>query len=480
MEYGQEKLLNLFNFLRQRTLCDMINRIKHTFRKAHVMNRTDNRKMATEIFYSGLKAVDPYDLVKIYADKIRSTYINGNCNRLIVIGFGKAACPMAMALEDGLGDIIDTGFVITKYGHMERQKTEDGRQKLKIKAFEAGHPLPDENGVKGTEKIIKLLENTDEETFVVCLISGGGSALLVSPYNNIPLVEKQEVTNLLLRAGANINELNTVRKHISKVKGGRLAEIASPAQVISLILSDVIDDKLDVIASGPMSPDTTTYADALKILEKYGVMDQAPKIILKIIQEGAKGLIRETPKEGDKIFNSVENIIIGSSRTALDAAKMKAEELGFHTEIISSGLTGEARDVGKWLAEEVRKRGSAEVQNNKKPLCLISGGETTVTVKGSGRGGRNMELALSFAMDMEGVGGVTLLSAGTDGTDGPTDAAGAIVDGETIKTASSMGIDHEEYLRNNDSYNFFKKSGGLFITGPTGTNVMDIQVIMVE
>jgi hydroxypyruvate reductase/glycerate 2-kinase len=443
------------------------------------MSQTDDRRMTAEIFYAGLKAVDPYDSVKRYAGNIRSAYINGNFSRLLVAGFGKAACPMAKGVADELFDLLDDGIVITKYGHHKREKPEAESQRSIIKVFEAGHPVPDENGVKGTEEIVELLKDADEKTFVVCLISGGGSALLVSPYTGITLAEKQEMTNLLLRAGANINELNTVRKHISKVKGGRLAEIAYPAKIISLILSDVVGDRLDVIASGPTSPDTTTFAYALKVLEKYGLMNKAPKSILEVLKKGVGGLIPETPKEGDRIFNNIENIIIGSNRSALDAVKRKAEELGFHAEIISYELTGEAREVGKWLAEAARKRAGMEAQKNKRPLCLLSGGETTVTVRGSGIGGRNMELALAFAMEIEGIKGITLLSAGTDGTDGPTDAAGAIVDGETVKKLKAAGLDPAEYLANNDSYDFFRKTGELFVTGPTGTNVMDLQIIVI-
>lgn len=442
----------------------------------------NSRKSVFEIFYASLKAADPFDSVKGYTDKIHAVYQSGNFSRFVVIAFGKAAYPMAEAIGDSFGEIIDSGILITKYGHCNSSITplkKDGKRGFsKIKIFEAGHPFPDENGVKGTDEIINLLKDTDEHTLVVCLISGGGSALLVSPYEGITLNEKQAITQLLLNAGADITELNTIRKHLSKVKGGRLTEIAYPSKIFSLILSDVIGDKLDVIASGPTSPDTTTYADALKVLDKYGLIGKTPKIIIEVLRKGAKSLIPETPKEGDKIFNNVENIIIGSNRIALDAAKKKAEELGFNTEIISSDLAGEARYVGKWLAEEVRKRGSAEVQKNKKPVCLISGGETTVIVKGNGLGGRNMELALAFATEIDGIDGITLLSAGTDGTDGPTDAAGAIVDGETVKKARDAGLDPAEYLANNDSYNFFKKIGGLFITGPTETNVMDIQIIL--
>ncbi len=451
-----------------------------------------NTELLIEIFYAGLKAVDPYDAVKLYTDKLLSIYQKGNFKRLILIGFGKASCPMAKAIEDELGDLIVTGIVITKYGHRIRAAEQQSSRAAEnfgtnissfknycstaLKIFEAGHPVPDENGLKATEEVIKLLKDAGEDTLVVCLISGGGSALLVSPYVGISLKEKQEITELLLKAGADIYELNTVRKHISKVKGGRLAEIAYPAKIISLILSDVIGDRLDVIASGPTSPDMTTYSDALKVLEKYQLVDQAPKNIINHLKKGSEGLIPETPKNNNPLFKNVENIIIGSNRKALEAAKQKAEELGLKAEIITSELTGEARDAGRWLARKALNLLSEKCNER---ICIISGGETTVTVKGNGIGGRNMELALAFAMEIEGLEGISLLSAGTDGTDGPTDAAGAIVDGETIKKAKAISMNPLEYLNNNDSYNFFKKIDGLFITGPTGTNVMDIQIVVI-
>lgn len=440
-------------------------------------NITSNR-LVTEIFYASLKAVNPYESVNLYMDRIYFTYKNGKYNRLIVIGFGKAVCRMAKAMEDSLMDLIDIGIVITKYGHGMQGSGVKG-QGVRIKVIEAGHPVPDENGVRGTDEIIKLLKSADKKTLVVCLISGGGSALLVSPCEGISLNDKQKITEILLKAGANIYEINSVRKHLSSVKGGRLAELAFPAKVISLILSDVIGDRLDVIASGTTSLDNTTYDDALKVLERYKLVETTPSNVLETLRKGANGLIPETPKENSKIFEKVENIIIGSNRIALISAKQKAEELGFKAEIISSELTGEARDSGKWLAEKaIELKGSSSKGQGIK--CLISGGETTVTVKGNGFGGRNMELALSFAIKIEGIKGITLLSAGTDGTDGPTDAAGAIVDGQTITKSKAIGLDPEEYLRNNDSYNFFKKIGDFFITGPTGTNVMDIQIAIIN
>ncbi|MEW6417672.1 MAG: glycerate kinase [Nitrospirota bacterium] len=433
------------------------------------------KKLVSEIFDTALRAADPYESVKIYIDRINSAYHSGNYNRLLVTGFGKAACLMTKAVEDNFMALIANGVVITKYGHCDSLCNLS-----KMTVYEAGHPVPDENGLRGTEEILRLLKDADVYTLIVCLISGGGSALLVSPYEGITLSDKQKITELLLKAGANIQELNTVRKHISRVKGGRLAELAYPAWIISLILSDVIGDRLDVIASGPTSPDITIYNEALKVLEKYGLMDICPHSILDVLCSGTKGLIPETPKEGNKIFERVENIIIGSNRIALMSAKEKAKMFGFDVEIISSEVTGEAKEIGKWLAKKAKGFKGSRVQEFKGSMCLISGGETTVTVRGNGLGGRNMELALSFAIEIEGIDGITLLSAGTDGTDGPTDAAGAIVNGETVKKARAIGLNPDEYLKDNDSYNFFKKTDELFITGPTGTNVMDMQIAIIE
>ncbi len=437
------------------------------------MDHGTQKEMATKLYYAALRAADPYGSVERYLERIRYTFRESMCNTFHVVAFGKAACPMAKAVEASLRDLIHTGILITKYGHCDSPYNLS-----KMTVYEAGHPIPDENGVRGTDEIIRLLKNAGERTFILCLISGGGSALLVSPFDGISLNEKRDVTQLLLQGGADIFELNAVRKHISKVKGGRLAEIAYPAKVLSLILSDVVGDRLDIIASGPTSPDKNTYRDAFSVIEKYGITDTAPYPIIKTIQTGIKGLLPETPKEGNMIFENVENLIIGSNKKALEAAREKAGELGFDTVIISSDITGEAKEVGKWLAKK-----AIEVKNKKSSghsVCLISGGETTVTVKGNGLGGRNMELALSFAPEIEGIDGIALLSAGTDGTDGPTDAAGAIVDGKTVLKAKNLGFNPEAYLINNDSYNFFKKIDEFFITGPTGTNVMDIQIIVIE
>ncbi len=432
------------------------------------------RGILSEIFQAALHAVSPYDIVKQYCSHMISPDALNAAGIMKVIGFGKAACPMAQAAEDVFQNRIDHGVIITKYSHCS------GYNFSRIAVHEAGHPLPDENGLKGTEHVMTVVRGSDENTLILCLVSGGGSALLVSPYDGITLSEKQTVTDLLLKSGADIQELNAVRKHLSRVKGGRLAEIAYPATIISLILSDVMGDRVDAIASGPTAPDLSTYDDALFVLHKYDLIDKTPSTVLHTLRKGSDGIIPESPKEGGVVFQKVHNIIIGSNSTALHAARDRVQAIGLKSEIISEKIAGEARDMGVWLASVAREIRKSSKGGNYKRTCLISGGETTVTVRGNGLGGRNMELALAFAIQIEGISGITLLSAGTDGTDGPTDAAGALVDGHTVQMARAFGMDPHRCLDNNDSYSFFKKTGGLFVTGPTGTNVMDIQIILIE
>jgi glycerate 2-kinase len=425
--------------------------------------------LARQIFYAGLSAVDPAKAVEQRLHQVRARFEQGNFERLLVIGFGKASVSMAQASERLLDDLMGSAVIITKYGHA------NGPHAIaKTTVYEAAHPVPDENGAAATRAIVDLVGQADERTLVLCLISGGGSALFVAPYQGLTLGEKQEMTELLLRSGATIGELNGVRKHLSRVKGGRLAEIVYPASIVSLIISDVIGDRLDVIASGPTAPDTSTYADALGVLEKYELSKRCPQAVLSILERGARGQIPETPKQDNHIFTGVQNIVIASNAMALNDAKEKAEELGFHTFVFSSTLQGEAREAAHSLAVQALNT------NLTRPFCLLSGGETTVKVKGTGIGGRNMELALAFALEIEGVAGITLLSAGTDGTDGPTDAAGAVVDGHTIGRATGMGLDAQEYLEDNNSYTFFRSTGDLLMTGPTGTNLMDLQIILAE
>lgn len=446
------------------------------------------KKTVIDIFNGALASVDPYKLTKDRLSSIEYSFIKGGYTKLLLVAFGKASYPMTKAFIDGLPRLVDRGIVITKYDHIPKKGPggiDNHGLSPKIEVFEAGHPLPDENGVNATAKVISLLEVADEKTFIVCLISGGGSALLVSPCETVKLREKQEATSLLLNAGAAIEELNAVRKHLSRIKGGRLAGIAGSSKIASLILSDVIGDPLHVIASGPTSPDETTFRDALKVIDKYGLTVAMPPPIMNVLREGLAGKISETPKKENPFFHNVENIIIGSNRMAMETARTSAQKVGLDVILQSRYVQGEAREVSRKMAlDALAKRGSMKrggsTETKRGQLCIISGGETTVTVKGHGIGGRNMELALAFAIEIEGTTGITLLSAGTDGTDGPTDAAGAVVDGKTISLARQKGLAPEGYLENNDSYTFFKETGDLLFTGPTGTNVMDIQIVLMD
>ncbi len=382
-----------------------------------------------------------------------------------MIAFGKAAVGMARAARESLGPLAQEAMLITKDGHAVGA-TEG------MHVYEAGHPVPDARGVEATRRAIEGIRRARPHTLILTLISGGGSALLVAPADRVALVDKQNLTGALLRRGAAIGELNALRKHLSLVKGGRLAAIASPAPILSLILSDVVGNPLDTIASGPTAPDTTTYRDAQEVLRRYGLYDEAPAPVRSLLEAGIEGRILETPKPGDPLFDRVANQIIGDNDTALDAMRRMLERDGIEAEIIARGWTGEAREMGRALAAR-----AMAAQAGGKPRVLLSGGESTVTVRGSGRGGRNTELALAFAIAADGAEGVSLLSAGTDGTDGPTDAAGAFADGGSVEEGRRAGVDATDCLERNDSYTFFDRTGGLVRTGPTGTNVMDVQIV---
>ncbi|BDV43913.1 hydroxypyruvate reductase [Geotalea uraniireducens] len=423
-----------------------------------------------EIFAAALAAVDPAVAVGREAAVVRERYRSGGFTRLVVVGFGKAAPAMGRAIEEQLGELVSDGLLITRYGH-------GGRPLSRLACAEAGHPLPDAAGVAATRRLQALVAGAAAGTLLVTLISGGGSALLVAPAAGLSLADKLQTTALLLRAGAAIDELNAVRKHLSLVKGGRLAALARPAALSALILSDVIGDRLDVIASGPTAPDPTTYHDALAVLDRYRLTGQVPVAVSAHLSAGAAGRLSETPKPGEPLFAAVSNRIIGSNRLALAAARRRAEQLGYRPVIVSDALAGEAVTAGRWLAEQAR---SFRLGSPGTKLCLLAGGETTVTVTGAGRGGRNMELALAFAREIAGRSGISLLSAGTDGSDGPTDAAGAMADGSTVSRAKALGLDPVACLADNDSYGFFARTGGLFITGPTGTNVMDLQIVLLD
>ena len=383
--------------------------------------------------------------------------------RILVVGAGKASGAMAQALEGVLGDRISAGLVVVKDGYTAPTK--------RIKVLEAGHPIPDERGLRAANEILALARSAGAGDLVIVLISGGGSALTPCPVPPITLEEKQVLTRLLLAAGANINELNAVRKHCSLLKGGRLAQAASPAPVLSLILSDVIGDPLDVIASGPTAPDQTTYRDALSILERFGLRSKAPRAIVDHLERGARGEVPETAKADDPIFGRVQNRVIGNNGLVVEAAVREAEALGFRVSFVTSALRGEAREVAKEFC--------GLATSATPPACVLAGGETTVTVKGTGMGGRCQEFALAAALAIQGMDDVLVLAAGTDGTDGPTDAAGAIADGNTITKAAPRNLDARASLESNDSYRFFSGLGDLITTGPTNTNLLDLYLLLV-
>lgn len=441
------------------------------------------RRMAKTIFLKALSAVNPSiilkDRIRIEKDYLRikidenleKTFNLNTFHKILVVGTGKASNSMALAIEEIFGNRITKGLITTKYGHLLPLK--------KTEIIEAGHPLPDQNGYEGAKKIQNLLKESGPNDLVIFLLSGGGSALLPFPAEGIGLKEKQEVTQLLLDCGADIKEINTIRKHISKMKGGWLAQWAYPSTVIGFILSDVVGDQLDAIGSGPTVPDPTTFGEAWEILKKYDLLNEISPSIQKYLQLGIKGKREETPKPGDAVFEKVYNSLIGSNILALRVAEKEASSLGFNTLILSSSIEGETREAARFhsaIAKEVISSGNPIP----KPACILSGGETTVTIKGNGLGGRNQEFALAGAIEINGIEKVVLLSGGTDGTDGPTDATGAVADHTTVPRAKSMGLDPKAHLENNDAYPFFQKLGDLLITGPTHTNVMDVRILLVD
>jgi len=430
------------------------------------------KKAADRIIEASLNAVDPYQLIRKQIKRKGDTLVISeklqidlsDFERVFLCGAGKGAAPITKAMEELLSDDLDGGDIIVKYEHLANLK--------KINLHEAAHPVPDLNGLKSTEILLNNLDHLTQRDCVFVLLTGGGSALLESLPEDIQLVDLQKLSFVLLKCGATIHEINCIRKHISLIKGGQLARKIHPARCVTLALSDVIGDDLSVIASGPTSPDPTTFDTALAILEKYEVTTKIPTVILNHLKRGSKGEIQDTPKKEDEIFKTVTNIVIGNNRLALNRAKEMAESLGFNSIILTSMLEGEAKEIAKVLSSIIR-----EIQFSgipiEKPACILLGGEPTVKIEGTGKGGRNQELALAVALTNIHRPYVCV-SVGSDGTDGPTDAAGAIVDHTTLNRAENTGLNSQEYLKNNDSYNFFSQLGDLIITGPTGTNVMDV------
>lgn len=436
------------------------------------------RRQADQIFQAGLRAVEPGAAIGRCCRLENNTLLIGahsyplaRFDRILVLGAGKAGAAMARAIEDLLGERLTDGLVAVKYDHLAAVQT--------VTLCQAGHPLPDENGLNAARALLERAERADDRTLVIFLVSGGGSALLPLPAEGISLADKQATTRVLLACGATIHEINALRKHLSALKGGQLARAVFPATLVSLVLSDVVGDDLDTIASGPCVPDRSTFADCLGIIDRYAIAGQLPETVLRHLKQGAAGKIAETPKPDDKVFERTANVIVGSNFDALSRAHAEAVSLGYNSLILSSMIEGEASDAAALhmaIAREILQTGHP-LQT---PACLLSGGECTVTIKGAGLGGRNQEFGLAAARHMGSAGSIVLLSAGTDGTDGPTDAAGAFVDNTTLSRAAGRGLDPMTALADNDSYHFFEQLGDLYLTGPTRTNVMDLRIILVN
>jgi hydroxypyruvate reductase len=449
---------------------------------------------AARIMAAGIHAVEPGRAVRESMPRIGNILTVGGqvfdlskTKRVFIIGAGKAGYPMAQSTREIIGEHLKKGHVIVKEGHISknvgapsevdiRPGAANSQIPKKINYFEAGHPIPDERGVTATRHVIELLTHTQEDDLVIALISGGGSALLTSPVPGVSLQDMQELTSKLLACGATINEINSLRKHLDQVKGGGLARAAAPASIVTLILSDVVGDPYDVIASGPAVPDTSTFSEAYSVLDKYGLVKQIPGSIINHLKAGKASQIPETPKPGDEIFDKVHNVIIGSNIQACMAAVRQARQESFNTLLLTTWLQGEARQAGRFLAAILRQVNDSN-QPIPRPACIIAGGETTVTLSGGGKGGRNQELALSAVSDLSGLDNVSLVALASDGGDGPTDAAGAVVTQDTLSRALSQGMDPFEFLIRNDAYHFFEPLGDLLKPGPTHTNVNDLSLL---
>ena len=430
------------------------------------------RLLATRVMRAALDAVEPAEAVRRALRRDGDRLVAGGreydltrYDRVLVVGAGKASAPMARAVEEIVGERVSDGLVVVKHGHTGPTS--------RVRLREGGHPIPDDHCVSGTDELVRLVEGSGERDLVVVVMSGGGSALMLLPAEGITLADMQRTTDLLLRAGATINELNAVRKHLERAKGGGLARLAAPSDVLALALSDVVGNPLDVIASGPTVPDTSSFADACEIMERFGVWDELPRSVSGRLAAGRAGEIPDTPKPGDPIFERAQTLVVASNELAAKAAVRQAEAEGLRALLLSTYVEGEAREVGKVVAALAREEAASD-RPLPRPCCLVLGGETTVTVRGTGLGGRNQELALSAALKLAGVEEVLVAALATDGNDGPNDGAGAVVDGTTVARALARGLDAERYLADNDSYHFFEALGDLLVTGPTNTNVNDL------
>ncbi|MCW4024968.1 MAG: glycerate kinase [Candidatus Bathyarchaeota archaeon] len=432
-----------------------------------------SRDLALQSLQYAVNAVEPKQLlnakIKVQNDTLHvenSKFTLSDFAHVYVVGGGKASGKMAQALEELLRARLTGGAVNVPYGTKHETSV--------IELHEASHPVPDQNGVEGTKQIVRIAERAGADDLVICLISGGGSSLMPLPRKGISLTDKQDITSALLKSGAPIAQVNIVRKHLSEFKGGWLAKKAYPATVLNLVLSDVMGDSLDSIASGPTVPDNSTFSDAKAVLEKYGLWDNVSVSIHKSILDGIASKIEETPKPNDTAFEKVYNLIIGNNKTAVTAAVEYLSSKGLNTVLLPNLLEGEAREVGAALAQFFCSSKSPFP----KPVGIVVGGETTVTVKGKGKGGRNQELALSAALNLSELEECVIAAFSTDGVDGPTDAAGAVVDGYTVKRAKKRRLNPKLFLAENDSYDFFEQIGDLIMTGATSTNVNDLCVIV--
>jgi len=441
------------------------------------MSSSQTKDQVIDIYKEALRAADPVrcvlDHLELRGNRFRvdsRTYDLDLFRSVYLVAFGKAAPAMARAVEDVLGRRIKDGIVVSN----SQPRFDFKRSRFYL----SSHPVPDRRSLRAANEVVKLLERTGEGDLVIFLISGGGSALLAMPASGISLKDKQKTTSMLLNSGVDKYGLNAVRKHISQIKGGGLLKKALPSKVITLILSNVVGDRLDAIASGPTVPDPTTFDDACRVIEALGLEHRVPPQVMVHLEEGRRGHLSETLKEYEYDPSGVQTIIVGNNFKSLIAAKRKAKKLGYNAFLLSSQVSGEAREVAKVIAAIAFdiERFNTPV---KKPACIIFGGETSVTINGNGKGGRNMETALSFSMEIMDHD-VLGLFCGTDGIDGPTDATGAMCDGETRKIARRMKLSARECLAQNDSYRFFDKLGALIKTGPTGTNVMDIGIVILK
>lgn len=453
-------------------------------------DHTSLRADAEAIFRAGVQRVDPRPMVRdairlegsvltIHTDRRSQTWDLTDFDRVMILGFGKASARMALGLEDALGNRISGGLIAVKHGH--------GEVLGFMELIEASHPVPDESSAVAARRILSLADEVDGRTLAIILVSGGGSAILCAPYDDgkrrISLADKAAVTSALLACGADIREINTVRRHLSAVKGGRLAAALSPATVVSLVLSDVLGDELSSIASGPTVPDASCWADAMGVIQRYGIESRIPEAAMQLLRDGLTGAVPDTPKPGNPVFDKVSNIILGSNRQAALAAIAKAEELGYRTLYLGSRVACEAREAALFY-QGIAASCASHREPAQPPVCIIGGGETTVTIRGEGKGGRNQEMALAFLcglIDMEpGLADrLCFLSGGTDGNDGPTDAAGAFADASLLASSRKTGLDPRKFLASNDSYHYFERINGLLKTGPTNTNVCDLQISLI-